>query len=159
MDNCAPICGMFSNITDSIDGVREDLRDIASCVRDLTEALQALSGTHTGSEKIVELEGRIEQILGQVDAGITRAEALKGAARASEERERGHMKRAEAALELARGNDDGEKTDSFEEAVRAYHDVVEGDAGSGESNGVSTVPDGLEGDGDGRAWAKAQKRR
>ena len=149
---------MFKRISRSIDGLRLEMNAMTKAVRLASERFQESGGTEALSERVSALEGRIQSILGEVDGALTRAQSLKSAARASEERERNHAKRAEGFLEAARAADGSSETDPFEQAGRAWQDQL-AEGNDGEDGGLSPVPSSVEGRRDGRELAKAAKRR
>lgn len=135
---------MFRKVTDSINGLRLELAAIHKALSFASDALKVGGLTPEEASRLSALEGRLEAIMGQVDAGITREEALKGAARASEERARGHMKRAERLAESAKPPEGSEDEDSFVTAGRAYQDLLA--EGNGEDDEVlPTMSRGLGG--------------
>jgi len=147
-------------ITEALNGIRLEANAVGKAIRALSEREREAPPYGDMPERLSSLEGRLAAALGEIEAGILRAESIKGAARASEERERGHMKRAEAALELAQQLEGSEDADPFELAARAYADVAA--AGNGEASealGLPSVPSGMENRGSGRDMAKAAKRR
>jgi len=149
---------MFRKITYELTGIKSRLETICSHLRKLTEAIEKAGAGTADSERLSSLEGRMEAVLGQVEAGILKVTTLKGTALAAEDRARGHLKRAENALELARGIEGSEEIDSFEAAGRAYQAV----AGVGDDEADSGVPalyESLENGSPGVERAKAAKRR
>ena len=149
---------MFGKITRELNGIRLELRAFVVAVRAATDVLETSLEGGTDNERLATLEGRIEQVAGLVEAGITKAEALKATARAAEDRARGHQKRGDAAVELARSIEGSEDEDPFEAAGRAFAGVVsEGDGDAGE--GVPPVSNGLESYGTRGDTARAAKRQ
>jgi hypothetical protein len=137
-------------------------REIAIAITGLTEALQAHPSEPIGTDRLSALEGQLAAMQGIMDSTLIKAESLKAAARASEERERGHMTRAEKALELARGSQTGAEEDPFEVAGREYAALEDeqfpiGNAERGE--GLPAVPAGMGSGLTHREIAKAAKRR
>jgi len=149
---------MFKRISRSIDGLRLEMNAMTKTVRLMSERAQESGNSDVLSERVSTLEGRIEAVLGQVEGALTRAESLKGAARASEERERNHAKRAEGFLEAVRSAEGSEETDPFEQAGRAWQDQL-AEGNDGENGGLSPLPSSVEGRRDGREVARAAKRR
>jgi len=88
------------------------------------------------AERLLALEGAIERLRGEMDASIIKAESIRGAARAAEDRGRGHMKRAEAALEAVQSVESGEDEDSFETIGKAFQDYLP----PGDDEGVEALP-------------------
>lgn len=149
---------MFGKITRELAGIRLELRAFVVAVRASTDVLQNSLESNPESERLATLEGRIEQVAGLVEAGITKAEALKATARAAEDRARGHQKRGDAAVELARSIEGSEDEDPFEAAGRAFADVVS--EGDGEpSEGVPAVRDGVASFGTRGGTAREAKRQ
>ncbi len=110
------------------------------------------------AQRITELEGRIEGILGVVEAGIIKMDASKAAAMAAEQRARGTLARAEKLAETLDSDPGGEEEDSFLKAARAYADVVPpGDDETG--NGMPPLPDGVESRRAGLQAVRGAKRR
>jgi len=124
----------------------------------VVEALQASVGEPSEPERIAELEARLGSVLGEVEGVLIKADALKAAARASEAREMGHRKRAEAALELAQSIEGGEEEDSFATIGRAYAGVVPEDH-EATSEGLPPMRNSVGVGTSGRDRAKAAKRR
>jgi hypothetical protein len=150
---------MFRKITQELHGIRLMIADMVKAIRIISEASQEGPAYGDMPERLSTLEGRLAVALGDIDAGILKADSLKAAARASEERERGHMKRAEAAVELAKELEGGEETDPFEAAGRWYSEHGPGNDEGSTANGVPSVPEGMEISRSGRDMAKAAKRR
>jgi len=149
---------MFRKIIRSLDGIRLEVQSVTKALRLLSEAQQDPPVNEHLAERLAQLEGRLEAVVGTIDAGIIKAESLKGAARASEERARGHMKRAEAANELAQSLEGGEDADPFEQVGRAYESLVsEGDEAPLEQ--LSPVHNGVDNRRASREFAKDAKRR
>jgi len=148
---------MFKRIGDELDGIRHEMINLGKWLELLCKTLREVSEGSTEGERVSALEGAVEAIRGEVAGGLVKAEALKAAARAAEDRERTHMKRAEAALELAKGVEGGEDVDPFEAAARAYADVVsEGDGEAVEP--LSPVSHGVVSIDQSREIARAAKR-
>ena len=149
---------MFSKIARAIEETAHELRLLNDTLKTALEELQTLPPGSADLERLAALEGRIEAVFGIVEAGLIEMKARKAAAAASEARERGHLKRAEAALELAQELEGGEEGDSFEAAGRAYAGVVSpGDDGAEPEQGVLPLPDGVEGRVSGLAAVRAAK--
>lgn len=136
-------------ITEAIGWVARELGVLAELLRESSE-----SGGDPA--RLASLESRIEAVVGMVDAGLVKAESLKAAARAAEDRERGHMKRAEAALELAQRVEGGAEVDPFDEVGRAYADLAA--TGDAPEDVLQAVPSGLEDRRAGLAAVRAKKR-
>jgi len=131
---------MFKKIVDGLEAIRIEAALLVSAVRIASDRLRALGEGTADHERLSALEGRIEQLQGQIDAGIIKAEALKATARAAEDRARGHQKRGEAAYELAQSLE-GER-DPFEVAAERFsqeNGVPQADGDGGEIEGVPPV--------------------
>lgn len=115
---------MFKKITHELNGIRLELTALGKAVRIAADSFRDVPASSADGERLSALEGRIETVLGQVDAGVIKAEALKATARAAEDRMRGHMKRAEGYAKLAESIEGGEEPDPFEAAIGAYEGVV-----------------------------------
>jgi len=148
---------MFKKIVDQLHGIRLELDGLTKALRLASTELREVSESGADGERLSALEGRMEVVLGQVEAGLIKAASLKAAARAAEDRARGHQNRGDKAYGLAASLESGEEADPFEQAARAYADQVQsGDGGPG--NGMSAVPEGMEGGGSGLDAARAAKR-
>jgi len=126
-------------------------------IREASEAFRETPGGGADTERLSALEGRMEVVLGMVEAGITKAEALKLTARAAEDRARGHLRRAENYAELVQSSEAGEEADPFESAARAFTN----DLPSGNDEGIEgmpPMPHGVGEAGSDIARAKAAKR-
>jgi len=135
---------MFRKIVGAIGGIRDELVRIEKILRINAEAAQTDIGYGALAERVASLEGDLERVLGQVEAGLTRAEALKATARAAEDRARGHLKRAEKFAEIDAGGEAGEDQDPFAPgAAELGPELHAGNDMGGE--GVSPVPHGMEG--------------
>lgn len=151
-------CGMFKKIRNELAGIREEMLNLGEWLEVVAKAIREGSEGGGDPDRLSALEGRIEAVTGRVEAGLVEMGALKAASRAAEDRERGHRKRAEASLELARELEGGQEVDSFEAVGRAYADLV--DSGDDPpSEGVQGVSLGVENGITGRARARAAKRR
>jgi len=142
---------MFRKIVRELVGLREGLDAVSEGVRRLSDAHGMPGGAGVDADRLAALEGRMEVVLGAVEAGITKAEALKSTALAAEDRARGKMKRAEVLLEtqqqleLARGDPEGEEEDSFEAIGRSFAEISAGGNGEAlEGEGVPPVSSGVE---------------
>jgi len=127
---------MFKKVCSELNGIRLQLDALTKALRIASDGFREGSLGSGDPERISILEGRIESVIGMVEAGITKAESLKGAARAAEDRTRGHMKRAEAALELAESAGGGEEIDPFEAAGRQFEADL-----AAEGNGKDLAPE------------------
>ncbi len=148
---------MFRKITHELKGIRSEMVSCSTWLRRISDGLQDIPEGGADADRLSALEGRFEVVLGQVEAGIIKAEALKAAALASESRADGHRKRGDKAFELAKSLDDGEDEDPFEQAARAYADQLS------EANGevvdpVYGVRPGVEGGGPDLDAIRAAKR-
>jgi len=134
------------------------LNALGESLDQVTVAIGALSEGTGDGERLSSLEGAVEAVRGEIAASKVYVDAQHAAARASEDRERSHMKRAEKALELAERTEGGEAVDSFEAFGRAYAGVAaEGD--DEPVDGVSPVPEGVVPRSASGSMARAQKRR
>ncbi len=147
---------MFRRISRELALIRESIDGVAEGLRKASDALRAAPGTSADHERLSALEGRIEVVIGTVDAALIKSESLKATARSAEDRARGHLNRAEKTLELAKGIEGGEERDPFEEGAGSYRIVPAGDDETGE--GVPPVPDGVEGRRPTLAEVRARKR-
>lgn len=95
------------------------------------------------SKELATVQRRIEQVEGRVEAGLIEMGAKVAAARAAEERERNHMKRAEKYAEAVDDVEGSQEEDPFEAVGRAYADLAR--AGDGPPlEGVPPLQPGLE---------------
>lgn len=120
----------------------EALITIPALLASLAEAVQeAASGPRRDddlAQRVAALERERASVLAEAEALITRAESRFGAARASEERSRGMLKRAEALAGVEDGDEESE--DPFE----AYGDLFQRSYGAGgQEDGVQPVPPGV----------------
>jgi len=151
---------MFKKITRELHGLRMEAHAVGASLAAIRDALQALDRGEGEAQRLSELEGQLAAFQGQIDAGITRADALKGTALAAEDRARSHAKRAEAALELAQSVEGGEDEDSFEAVGRAYAGVVpDGNGAVSPDEAVPSLPNSMAERRASRASARASKRR
>jgi len=67
---------MFKRITHSLEGIRSEVRALTSTLRSASEALRDIPSGSVDAERLSELEGRIEQVLGIVEAGIIKADVF-----------------------------------------------------------------------------------
>jgi hypothetical protein len=151
---------MFSKFTAALDGIGSKLEGITQALTVLSERPHDPPPYGDLPDRLSSLEGRLAGAIGEIDAGILKAESIKSAARSAEERARGHMKRGEAALEAIRSVEDGEETDPFEAAARAYADVGIPRNGETQQEGeLPAVHRSLESRRESRALARSHKRR
>jgi len=148
---------MFKRIRNELTGIRVAVAGVASGVRVLSERPQPSADTNALADRVSSLEGAIESIRGLVEAGLVEAGAIKSAARASEERARGHMKRAEGYVKLAESVEGSEEEDPFETIGKAYADILPPGNDEG-SEGLPPMPNGLEGRREGLSMVRAAKR-
>jgi len=149
---------MFKKIVTALEDIRKVLFAIGEELEGLSKTLRGISEGSTEGERVTALEGAVESLNGRVEAGIVQQEALKAAARAAEDRGRGHLQRAEKALELAKTLDGGEDLDPFEAAGREYQrQLSPGDEDEG--GDVQAVQNGVVGSGGRASVARAAKRR
>ena len=131
---------MFRKICGQLGAIRIALEQITEGLRAVSEAQHDAPMSEITSDRLSTLEGGLERVIGQIDAGILKAESLKSAARASEERAKGTLKRAEQYAEIVAS---GESSDPFEQAAREQaHELPEGNDVAGE--GVFPLPHGVE---------------
>jgi len=147
---------MFKKIAGELHAIQMVLVGLGGAVRHLSDGLREGSEGSADPERLTALEGAIERLRGEMDATIIKAESIRGAARAAEDRGRGHMKRAEAALEAAESIEGGEDIDPFESAARAYAEQLS--SGDDETNGgLPFVPQNVEDFAQGLAAVRAAK--
>jgi hypothetical protein len=148
---------MFRKIVDELGRISSSVNVLTEAVHVSLEALQEGSGVATDPATIVELQRQISALEGTIAAGLKKSEATFAAARASEERERGHARRAEAHETFIRGREESEDGDSFESIARSYAGLVpESDGASGE--GLPAVQTGLDLNGESKQTARTLKR-
>jgi len=127
---------MFGKIIDSLDGVRDHLGRIDKSLRMLADRPHDPSTTEGMGERLSSLEGRIEGVLGVVEAGIVKMDATKAAAMAADQRARGTLKRAQEYAQLVSSSEEGEGPDPFESYARAITEHVP----AGDDEGVQGLP-------------------
>lgn len=149
---------MFLKIRRELHGIRTEIQHLTGAFLAASDALRDSQGSTVDQDRLAALEGRIEVVLGTVEAGLVKADALKATARAAEDRARGHLKRAEAYAELANGAEDGEGADPFEVAARAYEGAVP-QADGNSSGEVYAVPGGVDSRRADLDAARSQKRQ
>jgi len=148
---------MFKKIVFELRMIYGAIGLLGETVRVSSEALREGSAGGADPERLSALEGRMEVVLGQVEAGIVKADSLKSAARAAEDRTRGHMKRAEGYLELAKGIEGSEASDPFERAAEDWErELSEGNDAA--QSALPPVPNGVEGRRESLARVRAFKR-
>jgi len=148
---------MFSKIRAQLNGIQLELHAIGASLRRAVDVLQESPGPGADADRLNEIERRLEVIMGEVDAGLIRGEALKQTALAAEDRARNHSKRAEVHAKLVEELEGGEDEDSFETVGRAYAKLLpSGNDAGGED--VPPVPAGLDARREGLAMVRAAKR-
>jgi len=151
---------MFRKINHTLNGIRVELIGIGNTLRHLPDALQDMDRGGADPDRVSALEGRMESILGIVEAGITKGEALKATALAAEDRARHQAKRAEKYATLISEHENGDEADSFAEIGKAFQGVVpDGDDEAEPAVGVQVLPHSVADRRAGREAAKAAKRR
>lgn len=151
---------MFGKINRALGAIRDELEALSEAITVASERPHEPPPYGDMPERLSSLEGRLAIALGEIDAGLLKAESIKSAARSAEERARTHMKRGEAALEAVRSLEDGEEEGSFESTARAYQNVIDsGNGGLGGAQEVQPMPQGLEISRQGVSFARAAKRR
>jgi hypothetical protein len=149
---------MFKKICRELGGIRFEIKTLVSTLRMASGVLQSVTEGAVDPERLAKLEGRLEAVVGEVQAGVIKADALKATARAAEDRARGHMKRAEGYAKLVTDLEDDEETDPFEAAGRAFDGVVP-ERNDEANGGVHVLPNSVADRRQGRELAKAAKRR
>jgi len=148
---------MFKKIVHQLEGLRVAISGVGSAVRAASEVPQDSTALDAVLARVASLEGAVQELRGEVSAGVIKAEALKGVARAAEDRARGHMKRAEGYAKLVESIEDSEDLDPFEEAAREYEAVLS--PGDDEpSNPLPSLSNGLEGRRQSLTLARSLKR-
>lgn len=149
---------MFGNIDTRLKELQVEAELVGRTLCLIEVRLREISEGVVDTKRLSEVEGAIEAVRGEIAAVKVYADAKHAAARASEDRERNHAKRAELSLELTQRSQGGEEVDSFEEIGRAYAGVVpEGDVA--ESQGVFDVPASVGPRNESGATARSRKRR
>jgi len=115
---------MFSKIIRELHGIRMELKAIEGHYAGLPDAIQNMPARGADADRLEELERRFETLLGEVDAGLIRGQALKQTALAAEDRARNHAKRAEVHAKIVEELEGGEDEDSFDAVGRAYAATV-----------------------------------
>lgn len=134
---------MFNKICEAIDRLRTEVGVMQRTVGYAVEVFKESTEGTGDDARLSALEGRIESILGIVEAGIIKSDSLKAASLAADDRARNHMKRAEKYAELVAGED----ADPFEIAARAFNGAVpaaDGDAKARPGEGMPDVSAGME---------------
>jgi len=149
---------MFKRISRELSGIRYEIKTLVSTLRMAAEVLRDVTEGGVDPERLAKLEGRLEAVMGEVQAGVIKADALKATARAAEDRARGHMKRAEGYAKLVTDLEDDEETDPFEAAGRAFEGVLP-ERDDEANGGVPVLPNSVAHRRQGRELAKAAKRR
>jgi len=149
---------MFRKVTHELSEIRHAVLLLEQAVRIASERLHDGPLGTDMADRIASLEGAIEAVAGVVDAGLTQMEAKGAAAKAAEERARGHMKRGARALEAAKSLEDGEEPDPFEERAREYGKLYSGNADDSEVGEVSGVHPSVEAGLSGLDAVRAAKR-
>lgn len=149
---------MFKKIRDELAALNVTALRLHQVIRTLSERPHDGEAIAALGTRVAELEGAIEAVAGRAEAGLVEMGAIKAASAAHEQRARGHLKRGEAAYELARGIEGGEEVDSFEAVGRAFERGVY-DRDDAEEPGVSALPSGVENSSTDREIAKSAKRR
>jgi len=127
---------MFKKIIAELNGIRLECNALTKSVRMASEAFQDQPRYDDEGAAMADLQRQISALAGTLDATLVKADAVRAAARASEERSRGHMKRAEASEAFVRSRDEGEETDPFESYGRAFS----GGFSTGDGPGSETLP-------------------
>jgi len=149
---------MFKRKQFDVERLNETLSAMADALGGILETFQAYDGGATDVQRVNALEGAVEALRGEIAASLIKADALKATALAAEDRARGHMKRGNAAYELAKDIETSEDVDSFEAIGRAYQGVLpEGNDETLED--VSTLSNGLVAGRSGGSLARSAKRR
>ncbi len=149
---------MFGKIIRSLDGIRLELDAVKKAIRLASEREREQLPYGDMPDRLSSLEGRLEMVLGQVEAGLVKAGSLKAAARAAEERAKGKLKRAEEYAETTARMEGGPDTDPFEQAGRQFqHELAAGNDAALE--GVPPVSNGVEGRRAGLSDIRTAKRR
>lgn len=149
---------MFGKIETRLEEIRARLEAIRQTLEFIGDGVRALSEGGADGDRLSSLEGAVKAVRGEMAGNRVYVDAQLAAARASEDRERGHKNRAEAALELAKRTEGGEEVDSFEEIGRAFASVVP-EGNDAESEGMYPVPESLVSSRAGAATARSLKRR
>jgi len=87
---------MFRKVTEQIGLVRDELRAIRGALKKVSTALKSEDHYESLRARLDALEGPLQIALGQVDARLAEAEALKRTARNAEERDRAILLKIEA---------------------------------------------------------------
>jgi len=148
---------MFSKTKGLLNGIQLELHAIGASLRRAVDVLQDSPGPGADADRLNEIERRLEVIMGEVEAGVIRAEAHRQTALAAEDRARNHSKRAEVHAKLVSELEGGEDEDSFETVGRAYAGLLPPRNDEG-SEGVSPVSNGLETRQQSLAMVRAAKR-
>ena len=127
---------MFRSITKALEGIRLELSGLRKGLTQLAEHQQADFPMDALLDRLASLEGRIEVVAGEAEASIVKADSIKAAAAAHEQRARGHLGRAEKLAEIVQSSPTGEEEDSFESAARAFAQQLP----EGNDEGVEGLP-------------------
>ena len=149
---------MFRKIVNELAKISGRLEAMEQAVRDASETPRDTAATDAVAERVSRLEGALQAVRGEVEAGVIRADALKATARAAEDRARGHMKRAEGYARITEDMESREPDDPFEAAARAYSELAQGDVPP-DANDLSPVSSYMEGRRQRRSVARSAKRR
>lgn len=132
---------MFKQFRSELRGLTVALGRMAVSLRAHSEQPQGPAMDSDLYDRVSALEGRIESVLGIVEAGIIKVEAIKSTALAADERARGKLKRAK---EYGSREGDPDSADEILEAYKALGINPNGNAEAGEAEEVYPVHPRLE---------------
>lgn len=136
---------MFNGIIRAVTEVTDELRCLHMSLKDIVTALSD-SDTYEGLRlRLDAIEGPLQAKLGEVEGLLLKAEGMKHAARAAEQRARGFHARAEAlSFEEPRKGDESGLTLTDDELRQLARSVPVDNAGGGGEGELQPVPDILE---------------
>jgi len=127
---------MFRKVTDELRGICVALNGITEGLRSLSDSAQGPDQYEGLRDRLDKLEGPLQARLGEVEGLIAKADGLKNAARAAEERARGSLARQERLADELEAGDDDEPAHISDEDIAH---IQEGDALRGHENRVHGV--------------------